>query len=335
MKLSLFFVAALAVFSVSAVPLVYDDEPEVPYERYIEFIDENGVKNTIDLEEEPDVEFLNSITRDNDINGYFLFTRSNPDNPQQLFKDDAESIKNSNFNSKDNTVVIAHGWLSNQESGLNPAIRDAFFNVGSYNVIVLDWRPLAMRNYITSAGGVPEVGRNLGRFLAFLSSVTGIGLDTVHLVGFSLGAHLVGNAGRELGGKVARITALDPAGPLFNLNSNKVRSDDAIYVEGIHTDGGLSISLGIGYSIGDVDFFPNGGNNQPGCFTTSICSHNRAWRVFAATVSYNHLEGRSCSNILQINLNTCRGDRLRMGNGELYKSGSGRYRANTRRRYPY
>ena len=48
----------------------------------------------------------------------------------------------------------------------------------------------------------------------------------LHLVGHSLGAHLVGFLGKrvqELGlGKVARITALDPARPLF---SSKVSID--------------------------------------------------------------------------------------------------------------
>ena len=41
----------------------------------------------------------------------------------------------------------------------------------------------------------------------------------VHLVGHSLGAHLMGNAGRTFakasGRKVDRVTALDPAGPGF------------------------------------------------------------------------------------------------------------------------
>lgn len=54
--------------------------------------------------------------------------------------------------------------------------------------------------------GVPDVGRGLGQFLAFLNRVTGAPFTSMHLVGFSLGAHLVGNAGRELGGRAARIT---------------------------------------------------------------------------------------------------------------------------------
>lgn len=70
----------------------------------------------------------------------------------------------------------------------------------------MEWSRLALSDYATAALGVPAVGRGLGQFLAWLSSVTGAPLSNMHLVGFSLGAHLVGNAGRELGGRVARVT---------------------------------------------------------------------------------------------------------------------------------
>lgn len=74
------------------------------------------------------------------------------------------------------------------------------------NVIVLCWRRLALSDYATSARGVPAVGRGLGQFIRFLVDTAGGNLNNFHLVGFSLGAHLVGNAGRELGGRVARVT---------------------------------------------------------------------------------------------------------------------------------
>ncbi|CAH0399440.1 unnamed protein product [Chilo suppressalis] len=330
MKLTLFLLAVVAACCVSAAP----QSDVKPTARYITFIDEAGVEQTVDTEEEPDEDFLEELDK-NDMNRYFLFTRNNPTTSQELINGDAGTISQSNFNHNHITVFVVHGWISNQESGLNPAIRDAFLSVGNYNVIVLDWGRLARRNYVTAARGVPLTGRRLGYFLNFLNSRTGVPFSRMHLVGFSLGAHLVGNAGREVGGRVARISALDPAGPLWNLNSNRIRSSDAVYVEGMHTDGGLMLSLGIGSAIGDVDFFPNGGSNQPGCLTTSICSHNRAWRLFAATVSHNHLEGRQCSSSTQITLNTCRGGALKMGNADMFKAGSGRYRANTGRRYPY
>lgn len=70
----------------------------------------------------------------------------------------------------------------------------------------MDWRRLALSTYPTAVSGVPAVGRGLGQFLAFLNRATGAPFTNMHLVGFSLGAHVVGNAGRELGGRVARVT---------------------------------------------------------------------------------------------------------------------------------
>ncbi|CAK1542178.1 unnamed protein product [Leptosia nina] len=305
------------------------------YPRYIQFPGGDGEMHRVDLEAEPDVEFLNEMQRNPANNQYLLFTRRNRRNSQTLRINDANSIRNSNFNAQHPTVVSVHGWLSNENTRNNPTIRDAFLNQGEYNVIIMDWRRLAMRDYVTAANGVPAIGRALGQFLNFLHQTTGAPFNTMHLVGFSLGAHVVGNAGRELRGQVARITGLDPAGPLWNVNRNRLSSSDGIYVEAIHTDGGYTIDgLGIGSPIADVDFFPNGGRSQPGCLT-NLCNHNRAWELFAATVARNHLEGRQCSSMSQVNLNTCRGGRLNMGNAILNKRGSGIYRLTTGSRHPF
>ncbi|XP_035447525.2 pancreatic triacylglycerol lipase-like [Spodoptera frugiperda] len=335
MEKSFLCLLCLAVYAASAIPTSSLYFEEHSYPRYIDFPDGEGNMHKVDLEAEPDVKVLNDIERNPADNQYLLFTRRNPNNPQSLVINDAASITNSNFNPNAPTVVVVHGWLSNQNTNPNPTIRDVYLKKLETNVIVMDWRRLASRDYVTAVRGVPAVGRGLGQFLAFLSQVTGQPLTRMHLIGFSLGAHVVGNAGRELGGKVARVTALDPAGPLWNLNKNRVSPGDGIYVEAIHTDGGSTVDgLGIGTNVADADFYPNGGVSQPGCLT-NFCNHNRAWEFFAATVTYNHLVGRACSNHIQLSLNTCRGAELRMGNDILTKSGSGMFRLNTSRRYPY
>ncbi|KAM3965493.1 pancreatic lipase-related protein 2-like [Aphomia sociella] len=330
MKVTLALCLVATAYLASAVPI---QNEVADYQRFIEFPDGEGVLHRVDLEAEPDMELLEEINKNPDRNLYLLFTRRNPNSAQTLDIDDANSIRLSNFNPQVPTVVIAHGWLSNQNTDINPTIRDAYLGKSDTNVIVLDWRRLALSDYVTAVLGVPAVGRGLAQFIRFLNSVTGVPYNSIHLVGFSLGAHLVGNAGRELGGQLARVTGLDPAGPLWNLNSNSININDGVYVEGIHTDGGLA-GLGIGDAIGNVDFFPNGGTNQPGCLT-GICDHNRAWELFAATVTYNHLIGRQCSSSLQITWNNCSGQEFPMGNDDLRKSGSGQYRVNTDRRYPF
>ncbi|XP_032514820.2 phospholipase A1 member A-like [Danaus plexippus] len=264
---------------------------------------------------------------------YLLFTRKNPRVSESLFINNANSITKSNFNPGVPTVVIVHGWLGNQYSDINPTIRDAYLDKSDVNIIVLDWAVLAMLNYPTAAAGVPNIGRELGRFLSFLNEVTGAPYNRMHLIGFSLGAHIVGNAGRKLGGRIARVTGLDPAGPLWTENSNRFRSTDGIYTEAIHTNGS-PLGFGIEFAVADVDFFVNGGKSQPGCLD-NLCNHNRAWEVFAATVTYDHLVGRQCANTLQITYNMCRGSSLSVGNDNLNKTGAGIYVVNTNRSYPF
>lgn len=89
---------------------------------------------------------------------------------------------------------------------MNPLIRSAILAVQDANVIVLDWRALANSLYVTAANGVPGVGQFLGNFLTWLVNTTGTNWNNVHLIGFSLGAHVVGNAGIQTGSRPARVT---------------------------------------------------------------------------------------------------------------------------------
>lgn len=110
-------------------------------------------------------------------------------------------------------------------------------------------------------------------------------------------------------------TGLDPYSPIWNLNSNRLAASDAIFVEAIHTSGNTGNRL-----FADVDYFVNGGDDQPGCWT-SLCSHNRSWEVFAATVTFNHLHGNQCTNVAEMRNNQCRGSQLPLGNSDVNKRG--------------
>jgi hypothetical protein len=68
---------------------------------------------------------------------------------------------------------------------------------------------------------------------------------------------------------IITLSGLDPAEPHFSKTDPIVRLDptDADFVDVIHTDAGpfLSGGLGIFQPVGHVDFYPNGGIEQPGC----------------------------------------------------------------------
>ena len=86
-----------------------------------------------------------------------------------------------------------------------------------------------------------------------------------HLIGHSLGSHIAGYAGERLKtsgvGLLGRISALDPAEPLFQSMPEFVRLDpgDADFVDVIHTDAKSILMFGkfcVKISpAGDLSFF--------------------------------------------------------------------------------
>lgn len=148
------------------------------------------------------------------------------------------------------------------------------------NVIVVDWGQgsSVLNMYDAAAGNTRLVGVQVADLIDVLNRKFHLALKKFHIIGHSLGAQLAGFAGEKLrkGGKViGRITGLDPAAPGFDFDHAAARLDptDAMFVDVIHTDvrnGALDSSLGIQRPCGHVDFYPNGGKQQPGCGTSHV-----------------------------------------------------------------
>ncbi|CAB3239792.1 unnamed protein product [Arctia plantaginis] len=332
MKFALVFCGLIALCASHIIPSVPGDNSHYVEgeSRYIWMPDGEGNPVLVDLQEPVNEMFLNS--RNGANNQYWLFTRNNRNNRQVLVNNNANSVRNSNYNGNRPLKVIVHGWNNNGNSPMNPQITSAFLNNQDCNVIVVDWSGLASQGYNTAVNGVPSVGQHLGNFLVWLINTGGGNWNNVHLVGFSLGAHVVGVAGRQAGGRPSRVTGLDPAGPGWNTNNNALNRNSGRYVEAIHTDGR---KLGIMTAIANADFYPNGGRHpQPGC-SSSPCSHGRAPELFASTVGYNRHVGRQCVNLAQAEISACTGASLNMGNGIVNKNGNGIFGLRTANRWPF
>ncbi|XP_069703414.1 pancreatic triacylglycerol lipase-like [Periplaneta americana] len=226
--------------------------------------------------------------------------------------DGQKSLLHSNFDPRRPTKLIIHGYMgSGKDRGALSGV-DAFLKLGDVNVVSVDWeKGAAGPAYAQSVANTELVGRQTGMLLVDMLTLGARPAD-IHMVGFSLGAHIAACASHELQNrllaKVGRITGLDPASPIFRSKllvepERKLDKYDAEFVDVIHTDGSPVWTDGFGLlqPLGHVDFFPNGGREQPGCTdgkasvvvshlerTLDVgiaCSHLRAWRLFVESLT--------------------------------------------------
>ncbi|XP_017141126.1 lipoprotein lipase [Drosophila miranda] len=198
---------------------------------------------------------------------------------------DAASLRQSRFNPFNPTRILIHGWLGNANANIYSALLPPYLSLdkGRYNIFTVDWGRGAIADYITASYRVKPVGQVLAKFVDFLHQEAGLRFEDLQLVGFSMGAHVAGLAGKHLQtGRLRMIRALDPALPFFRYAQDKERlaKGDADYVEVLHTSVG---SYGFDRPLGHADFYANWGSQQPGCFWLE-CSHWRAFILFAESL---------------------------------------------------
>lgn len=182
-----------------------------------------------------------------------------------------ETLVECEFNPQAKTFIVIHGWTITgmYESWVPKLVTALYEREPTANVIVVDWLTRAQQHYPTSAAYTKLVGRDVAKFVVWLRDVLDYPWDNIHLVGYSLGAHVAGIAGGLTNSKVNRITGLDPAGPTFEYadSQSTLSPDDATFVDVLHTNtrGSPDRSIGIQRPVGHVDIYPNGGTFQPGC----------------------------------------------------------------------
>ncbi|XP_052754742.1 phospholipase A1 VesT1.02-like isoform X2 [Galleria mellonella] len=175
------------------------------------------------------------------------------------------------------TVIYTFGYRGRVDGPATKALISAYLTKKKRNVVLLDWEEEAKSGFfgiplgyiITAVPRAMKLGDSLGDALVNMAHA-GFNMTQVHLLGHSLGAHVMGFAGkraREQGYVVSRITGLDPARALFE-GSFAYKGLDrtcARFVDIIHSDPG---GYGTTKSTGTVDIWPNyfgSGGAQPGC----------------------------------------------------------------------
>lgn len=254
---------------------------------------------------------LNFVPHSRDSIGtrFLLHTRENrnEDTDHEVVAHQASTLDGTGFDASKPTKFIIHGFIDTGNLQWLKDLALGLLDYGDYNVFRVDWGGGSLPLYGQAAGNCRVVGLEIGYLVNWMVDYYGMDPATVHLLGHSLGSHISGYAGEQIPG-LGRITGLDPAGPYFTYMKPMVRLDetDAVYVDNIHTDADSILMLGYGteQAMGNIDFYPNSGHDQPGCDPVSIgidlikpgdiiddgrnlvaCSHQRAIAIFQDTLT--------------------------------------------------
>jgi len=247
-----------------------------------------------------------------------------------------------NFRPDLSLKILTHGFASKcADSDKTSAVEAWMEKYGkTVSVILVDWANLASftgwgdwDNYVYdwSARNSIDVGEFVGRCLAELSVQQNIKGENFHIVGHSLGSHLMGKAGRIFTANhpnselIGRLTGLDPAGPRFvdgpyvdaipELAENIISKESAAFVDIIHTNGAFepcvvctTFRSGTILQLGHMDFYPDGGSAQHGCtfgqdaMPGGICSHTRSEHYFINSIREPLLFGsKTCATVEDCN----------------------------------
>ncbi|XP_044299888.1 lipoprotein lipase isoform X1 [Varanus komodoensis] len=219
------------------------------------------------------------------------------------------SVAQCNFNLTTKTFMVIHGWTVTGmfESWVSKLVKALYTREPYSNVIVVDWLSRASLHYPVAAAYTKVVGEEVATLIDWMEEQFGYSVDKIHLLGYSLGAHVAGVAGSLTSNKINRITGLDPAGPHFEYADASLRlsPDDAVFVDVLHTytRGTPDRSIGIQKPVGHIDIYPNGGGFQPGCNIGDAlrmiaekgihnadqlvkCSHERSIHLFIDSLLY-------------------------------------------------
>lgn len=104
------------------------------------------------------------------------------------------------LNTTKQTVFIIHGWRQTYQSKMSVSVKDAYLSSRDVNLVLVDWSVGSIGFYSLARYTVPNVGKAIGNFIQLMVEKIGLDLNRTGIIGYSLGAHVSGVAGRFLNG---------------------------------------------------------------------------------------------------------------------------------------
>ena len=210
------------------------------------------------------------------------------------------------------TIFLVHGYKnSHLKRGLQHLKEELNKHIDNANVILVDWKEGAapkislkdLINYDNAARNTRIVGKSIADYI----KSNNIDPKTVHCIGHSLGAHCCGFAAKNLT-NLGRISAIDPAGPLFEKKPANERLDksDAQFVDCIFTT-----NLSFDEPFCHANFYPDSQMGQKMCgffgFTRFSCNHGAGVWYYASSVDYSTCKfaATKCNSLEEFKKHKC------------------------------
>lgn len=196
--------------------------------------------------------------------------------------------------SESNLRQIESGFGGGRNLTPSPDLRKAYFSIGDYNIIIVDYGPAVREPCLSQLEWSPRFASLcIAQLIKYVARhPRGVAPDFMHFIGYSVGAHmsgLVANYLKPAEGKIGRITGLDPTIFVYagSNNSRDLDPSDAHFVDILHSSAGI---LGQWHSGGHADFYINGGTSQPGGWITInfeiVRKYGHATNLATASLKY-------------------------------------------------
>ncbi|XP_038208153.1 pancreatic triacylglycerol lipase-like [Zerene cesonia] len=251
---------------------------------------------------------------------FHLFTQSNPTVSEPLLPS-IVSISMSSFSNSRKTIIAIHSNGEGVTGNFIAHLVPAHLRAEDVNILAVDWSRGSF-GYSVGVANVPQLGDLIANFVNILINSFGYNVNLIRIVGFGLGGHAAGAAARKINGVVPHIVALDPPLLGWTHNPHKLKSDDAAFVEVLHTSAG---AYGYGEPLGKIDFYANGGAQQPMCGADYSCSHMYSYVYYAESITADasgasKFIGTACGSRQDAEQLTCSGNRDATFGGTANKS---------------
>lgn len=128
----------------------------------------------------------------NDNVTFYFYTRETAKNPKLLSLNEPESFKSANFIENRPLIILIHGYTGDHDYSPNSHIRPAFFQRDEFNIVSIDYKPLAKYPcYLSAVRNIQTISNCTAQFIDYIIDNDFFSIEYIHLIGFSLGAQVM------------------------------------------------------------------------------------------------------------------------------------------------